>query len=93
MPMQLPAAVTLEHAPALLAQLGTAVDGAGQGALVIDAAAVTEFDTSALALLLEARRQAQARGLACELRSPPPKLLELAALYGVEHLLGAPAAA
>jgi len=90
MALLLPAAVTLEHAPALLAQLGAAVEAAGPGPLVIDAAAVTEFDTSALALLLEARRQGAAHGFVCELRSPPPKLLELAALYGVEAMLGAP---
>lgn len=93
MALILPAAVTLEHAPALLAQLGAAVEAAGLGPLVIDAAAVTEFDTSALALLLEARRQGAAHGFVCELRGPPPKLLELATLYGVESMLGAPGTA
>jgi len=93
MALKLPAAVTLEHAPGLLAQLAAAVGAAGAGPLVIDAAAVTEFDTSALALLLEARRQGAAHGFACELRGAPPKLMELAALYGVESMLGATPAA
>ena len=87
MALLLPAAVTLEHAPALLAQLGAAVEAAGPGPLVIDAAAVTEFDTSALALILEARRRAQVRGKTLVVHGAPPKLLQLAKLYGVEELL------
>jgi phospholipid transport system transporter-binding protein len=91
--LKLPAAVTLVQAQELLAQLATAVATAsaagGDKTLLIDAAEVVDFDSSALALLLEAQREARASGLACRLLQPPPKLMELARLYGVEALLGA----
>jgi phospholipid transport system transporter-binding protein len=44
-----------------------------------------DFDSSTVALLLEARRRAQ--GGAFVVRNAPPKLRELAKLYGVEELL------
>ena len=91
-PLKLPAAVTLAQAQELLVQLTAAVADAAAGGgqlLVIDASAVLTFDSSALALLLEAQREARASGLVCRLLQPPPKLIELARLYGVEALLGA----
>jgi phospholipid transport system transporter-binding protein len=78
--LQLPAAATLAEACSLLAQLDDSVDD-------IDAAALQAFDTSAVALLLEAHRRAQARGATLVVRNPPPKLVELAGLYGVDGLL------
>jgi phospholipid transport system transporter-binding protein len=95
-PLKLPAAVTLAQAQDLLSQLGAAVAAAAAGgskSLVIDASAVQSFDSSALALLLEAQREAHAAGLVCSLTNAPAKLMELARLYGVESLLGAPVAA
>ena len=91
-PLKLPAAVTLAQAQDLLARLTAAVTDAVAGGgklLVIDASAVQTFDSSALALLLEAQREARARGLVCSLLQPPPGLMELARLYSVEALLGA----
>jgi len=78
--MQLPATATLAEAPSLLAQLDAGADE-------IDAAALQAFDSSAVALLLEARRRAGARGVKLVVRNPPPKLVELARLYGVDELL------
>lgn len=78
--MKLPATATLEHAAALLGGMGADVD-------VVDASALTALDTSAVALLLEARRRAEARGQRCVVRGAPPKLRQLAQLYGVEELL------
>ncbi len=95
-PLKLPAAVTLAQAQPLLAQLTAALAAAAAGGgktLVIDASAVQSFDSSALALLLEAQREAHAGGLVCSLVKAPAKLMELARLYGVEALLGVPAAA
>ena len=95
-PLKLPAAVTLAQAQPLLAQLTAAIAAAAAGggkSLVIDASEVQSFDSSALALLLEAQREAHASGLVCSLLQPPVKLMELARLYGVEALLGAPDAA
>jgi phospholipid transport system transporter-binding protein len=78
--MKLPATATLEQASALLVELGADAE-------FVDASALTTFDTSAVALLLEASRRAQARGVRCVVRSAPPKLRQLAQLYGVEGLL------
>ena len=58
------------------------------GALRIDASALTELDTAAVALLLHARRLAQRRGLRFELIGAPDKLCDLSRLYGVDSLLG-----
>ena len=55
--------------------------------MVINASGLQQFDSSALAVLLECRRLAQAFGRSFELRDAPPKLLALAKLYGVDGLL------
>jgi phospholipid transport system transporter-binding protein len=57
----------------------------------VDASGLVDLDTSALAVLLQARRAAQARGLRWQLDDAPPKLRQLAGLYGVEALLWAQA--
>ena len=59
-----------------------------KGALVVDASALRSFDTSAIAVLLEARRLAQAAGRALRVHGAPPAMVELSGLYGVEALLG-----
>ena len=65
-----------------------------KGALVVDASALRSFDTSAIAVLLEARRLAQAAGRALRVHGAPPAMVEISGLYGVEALLGfEPAAA
>ena len=85
MRIALPPVATFEQAAALLAGL----DGADE----IDASALVDFDTSVLALLLEAQRRALARGGSVAVAGAPAKLVELARLYGVDTLLFAPAAA
>jgi phospholipid transport system transporter-binding protein len=55
---------------------------------VVDASGLTQFDSSALAALLELRRGLQARQQGLRLVGAPGRLLELAALYGVTELLG-----
>lgn len=82
---------TLAQARALAAELDAAIGQAGAGGLCLDAAALAEFDTAAVALLLHAQRTAAARALPLFLRAAPPKLHQLARLYGVHSLL--PAAA
>jgi phospholipid transport system transporter-binding protein len=91
----LPAALTFAQAPQVLAGLQAALAQAPAGAgFALDAAAMQEFDTSAIAVLLQLRREARARGLAFTVHRAPAKLRQLAALYGVEELLElAPAAA
>ncbi|MEO7243919.1 MAG: STAS domain-containing protein, partial [Rubrivivax sp.] len=85
----LPARVTLEEATTVLRGLEAALEAAppGGGALHIDAAGVVELDTAAVALLLQARRLARARGLGFTLTGAPDALRALADLYGVESLI------
>ena len=66
---------------ALLAQT------ANREPVVADAGSLNRFDSSALAVLLACRRQAQALGRACYVRGLPPRLRQLAGLYGVAELI------
>lgn len=82
----LPASVTMKTASQALRAVEAAL-GQGGGALRIDASALTEADTAAVALLLHARRLAQARGQDIALSGAPARLLTLAGLYGVQSLI------
>lgn len=55
--------------------------------LTIDAAGLQQFDSAALAVLLECQRLALAWGKGFAVRNAPPKLVDLARLYGVDSLL------
>jgi phospholipid transport system transporter-binding protein len=90
----LPEVVTVREAPDVLRMLEQNVRRDGDAALTIDASALRDFDTAAIAVLLECSRQAQAWGKSMVVKGAPSKLGELAALYGVDKLLsfGAPAA-
>lgn len=55
--------------------------------LTIDFAAITEVDSSAVALLLEWRREAARRGKGLNFVNLPANLLALADLYGVTGLI------
>jgi phospholipid transport system transporter-binding protein len=92
----LPETVTLSHAAAAVRSVEQAL-GQGsveKGAFTVDATALRNFDTSAIAVLLEARRLAQAAGRALRVQGAPATLVELSGLYGVDSLLGfAPGAA
>ena len=55
--------------------------------LTIDFAAITEVDSSAVALLLEWRREAARRGKGLNFVNLPANLLALAELYGVTGLI------
>lgn len=55
--------------------------------VAIDFSGVTGVDSSAVALLLEWRREAEARKVALEFENLPPNLLALAELYGVAELI------
>ena len=55
--------------------------------VVVDAGSLSRFDSSALAVLLASRRQAQALGRAFYVRDLPPRLRQLAGLYGVAELI------
>lgn len=92
--MKLPTSLNLGNAREAALQLQRALDGCPQGqTLEVDAGALAELDSSALAVLLEAHRQARCRGLQLQLTSPPDKLRQLALLYGVDGVLGIPSKA
>lgn len=55
--------------------------------LTVDGSALQHFDSSALGVLLECQRMAKAQGRAFAVKSLPPKLQGLAALYGIDALL------
>lgn len=85
----LPATLTLAQARETALRLRAELERGPSGAAwEIDASALAEFDTSALAVLLELQRAARARGVGLGLSQPPEKLRRLASLYGVETLLG-----
>jgi phospholipid transport system transporter-binding protein len=56
---------------------------------VADASSLQKFDSSAIAVLLECRREAQIQGKSFSVRGLPERLRSLAALYGVAQLLPA----
>ena len=63
------------------------------GVVTVDASALRRFDSSALAVLLECRRECLQDGKGFAVRGLSPRLRELAQLYGVLALLPDPAAA
>lgn len=86
----LPAELTHEQAGACSRMLAQALRRLPAGAAVADASALERFDSSALAVLLECRREALADGRSFAVRQLPPRLRALATLYGVEQLLPPP---
>jgi phospholipid transport system transporter-binding protein len=87
----LPAELTHAQAAACVRMLTQGLRSQAGTAVVADAAALSKFDSSALAVLLECRREALALGKTFTVAHLPARLRELAALYGVAELL--PAAA
>jgi phospholipid transport system transporter-binding protein len=84
--MKLPARATLDNAAELAAGL-TAEVAKGNGVLTVDASALTAYDSSTIALLLQVRRTAEAAGRGFAVTGAPAQLVDLARLYGVDGLL------
>ncbi len=89
MMLVLPAELTNLQATALLARLRAPLAAPSGAALTVDASALERFDSSSLALLLQLRRDALAQGQSFSVKGLPPRLRELAGLYGVADLLTA----
>lgn len=83
----LPATLTEQQAQACLASLLPAARATGGATVAIHAAALQQFDSSALAVLLECRREAARAGKTLRVDAMPPRLQTLAGLYGVADLL------
>jgi len=88
----LPASVTLKDAQAILEALRQSFAADTGDVWRIDAAPVTQLDTSALAVLLECSRMATSARRKLEIVNPPARMSDLAHLYGVDGLLGVEAA-
>lgn len=84
----LPAELTHDRAMASLHMLlqGLATQ---QGPVLVDAGALQRFDSSALAVLLQCRRESLSQGRGFTVRGMPERLRALARLYGVDQLLPA----
>jgi phospholipid transport system transporter-binding protein len=87
----LPAELLHDQAAACSRMLAQGMRSQAEPAVVADAAALTRFDSSALAVLLDCRREALALGKTFSVIRMPARLRELANLYGVAELLPAPA--
>jgi len=83
----LPAELTHEQAPACCRMLAQALRSDPSPQAIADASALRQFDSSALAVLLECRREALALGKTFAVSHLHPRLRALATLYGVGELL------
>ncbi|WP_093377337.1 lipid asymmetry maintenance protein MlaB [Variovorax sp. OV329] len=85
----LPARLTHDEAPACMRMLQQGVAAHTGSSIVVDAGGLQHFDSSALAILLECRREATALGRGFSVKGLPVRLRELGSLYGVASLLPA----
>ena len=85
----LPPELTHDQATASLRMLMQAMRNHKEQQLVVDAGPLKVFDSSALAVLLECRRTALARGQTFAVQGLAPALASMAVLYGVQDLLPA----
>lgn len=83
----LPATITAREARDTQRLLAQALQNEPESGVVIDAGNLQQFDSSALAVLLECQRLSKAFGKSFAVRNAPPKLAALAKLYGVDVLL------
>jgi phospholipid transport system transporter-binding protein len=85
----LPAELTHDQAGACCRMLVQGLRTQAEPAVVADAGALSRFDSSALAVLLECRRESLAVGKTFSISRMPARLRDLATLYGVAELLPA----
>jgi len=85
--LSLPAELTQAQAPAVIQELLQALSGCASEQVVLDASALTEFDSAALAVILACRRAVLVAGGHLQLLDMPPRVQALAQVYGVVELL------
>jgi phospholipid transport system transporter-binding protein len=83
----LPSELTFRQARACLRMLIQGLPSQTGPAVLVDAASLQRFDSSALAVLLEFRRESLALDKQFVIRGLSAKLTDLANLYGVAELL------
>ncbi|MGM9426815.1 STAS domain-containing protein [Hydrogenophaga sp. MI9] len=87
--VSLPEQLTLPEAAQTLERLRSALLAQEGAPMLLDAAPLKVFDTSAVAVLLELRNAALARGKSLQISGMPRRLQALVTLYGVAELLPA----
>jgi phospholipid transport system transporter-binding protein len=85
----LPARATHDAMAAFAREAAAAVAAEPGGKVVVDVAGLTEFDSSALAVLLECRRHALDAGKAFAVSGLSGRMSQLATVYGVAELIPA----
>lgn len=90
--LRLPATMTHPQAQACRRALEQAMGASQDRVLLLDASALQQFDSSALAVLLACRRHALGLGRSLQVQGMPDRLQELARLYGVLDWLQASSA-
>jgi phospholipid transport system transporter-binding protein len=83
----LPKELMQEQATACLRMLVQGLHNQTDADVVVDASGLSRFDSSALAVLLEFRRETLALGKRFLVRGLPRRLSDLATLYGIVELL------
>lgn len=83
----LPQELTQSQATACLRMLVQGLRSESGPQVVVDATALVRFDSSALAVLLEFRRESLALGRRLSIRGLSARLADLATLYGIVELL------
>ena len=84
--LALPTLLTHDQATACAQSLGLEIRTKKSDVICIDASALEKFDSSALAVLLQCRRDAATTGKSFAVTDLPHQLLELADLYGISEL-------
>ena len=84
--MALPATLTHAQATSVSQQLQAGLLSA-KGTCVLDASALQQFDSSALAVLVGACRTAAQHALTLQITGLPQRAVQLATLYGVADIL------
>lgn len=85
--LALPSELTQTQATGCLKGLLQGLKSVTDKAVVLDASALTQFDSAALAVLLEFRRETLALGKSFAVQGVPSRLGNLATLYGIGELL------
>ncbi len=83
----LPKELTQSQATACLRMLVQGLRSQSGSDVVVDATGLSRFDSAALAVLLEFRRESLAVGKRFSIRGLPARLGDLATLYGIVELL------
>jgi len=85
--LRLPETLVHSTASVALADLLKAMRAEPSACVMVDAAGLIRFDSTALAVLLELRRAVAEAGKTLALQALPPRLGDLARLYGIAELL------